>query len=86
MVYNQLQTDSNKTELSTSTKKSKDTKNDANSTTQSQTSITTDFADGGNNITLSNTNGKVEVTFTLTGMRKVGFQQLTLLMENLEQL
>ena len=67
VVYNQLQTDSNKTELSTSTKKSKDTKNDANSTTQSQTSITTDFADGGNNITLSNTNGKVEVTFTLTG-------------------
>ncbi|MGT2650265.1 helix-turn-helix domain-containing protein [Streptococcus troglodytae] len=67
VVYNQLQTDSNKTELSTSTKKSKDTKNNANSTTQSQTSITTDFADGGNNITLSNTNGKVEVTFTLTG-------------------
>ena len=58
VVYNQLQTDSNKTELSTSTKKSKDTKNDANSTTQSQTSITTDFADGGNNITLSNTNEK----------------------------
>ncbi|MGT2949503.1 helix-turn-helix domain-containing protein [Streptococcus devriesei] len=68
IAYNQLHNDSDKTELSTSSKQKKDTTSDSTTTTaQSQTNITTDFAEGGNNVTLSNTNGKVEITFTLTG-------------------
>ncbi|MGT2925387.1 helix-turn-helix domain-containing protein [Streptococcus caviae] len=68
IAYNQLHSDSDKTELTTSSKKKKTTDQTSTSTTaQSQTNIETDFAEGGNNVTLSNTNGKVEITFTLTG-------------------
>ena len=68
IAYNQLHTDSDKTEFTTSSKKKKTTDDSSTSTTtQSQTTIETDFAEGGNNVTLSNTNGKVEITFTLTG-------------------
>lgn len=68
IAYNQLHSDSDKTQLTTSSKKKKNTDQSSTSTTaQSQTNIETDFAEGGNNVTLSNTNGKVEITFTLTG-------------------
>ncbi|EHJ53002.1 helix-turn-helix domain-containing protein [Streptococcus macacae] len=67
VVYNQLQTDSHKTERSSSQKSSSNSNDNKTSTAQNQTKLETDFANGGNNVTVSNANGKVEITVTLTG-------------------